>query len=392
MSILVVVLLVPLVIRLLERYPKQMIIASFAIIGLSALLLFVSAFLTGAYSSAIYPALIILIIGFVYYTVRKRLDFTALAMKTSASIMTKSWGVSFMNIVSLIFMLIAIAIGCLLSASIVVAYSDSPSSTPSKYGTPDHGGSDSDHRIILYVIAMFGCYWIVQYIRYQHYTTICGYMATWYYMHDSMPTLPVYNSFSRANTTSCGSVAFGSLVVTILSMIRAAFTENYNDRHQFGDAMGECCFSMLEQIAQYANSYCFCYISAYGRSYIASVKSFYKMCKHTKLGLLAQDVPISYVIGVMETFVTVISCLIPGFIVYLIYPSSFTDAFPYLFINLIVAYIASTLSLSSIEAGVKTFFVCFFEEPSVLRALNPILYQTILDTYGSSVIAPIEDA
>ncbi|XP_049852608.1 uncharacterized protein LOC126332765 isoform X2 [Schistocerca gregaria] len=397
-AIVVALCIIPITIKLLKNYAREMIIASFTMLGIMFAGVAIVSLMLKLYVSSVLAFISLALIIMVYYTTRKRMDFTVQVLKVSARVMTQSYGVVVMNMVSIFLLLASISVLFMFVAGVATYYSEDVRRQPPLYYDFEFGffgekepayNNLSTIQIFSHLLILFCFYWIVQYIRYQHYTVICGYMATWYYMHGNMPSKPVYNSFVRANTTSCGSVAFGSMVVTVLSLIRAAFRDD--DCNSFAGALGAFCFSIIEQIVRYANSYCFCYISTYGKSYISSVKSFYNMCKRTKLGLLAQDVPISYVIAVIEVFVTVVSCVVAGAIV-TIFTTDYAATLPYLFINLVITYTVTSIATSSVEAGVKTFFVCFFEEPSVLRARNPDFYQIIINTYGSSVIAPVDDA
>jgi Plasma-membrane choline transporter len=63
-------------------------------------------------------------------------------------------------------------------------------------------------------------------------------LSAWYYYgpssHGQMPSHPTVSSLMRASTLSLGSIAFGSLIVTILEIIRLVL----NAARQYANADG----------------------------------------------------------------------------------------------------------------------------------------------------------
>lgn len=88
-------------------------------------------------------------------------------------------------------------------------------------------------------------------------------------MQPKHPTLP---AFGRASTLSLGSIAFGSLIVTILEMLRLllqSVRQNANADGQPIEAILACCaecfIGCIENLVQYFNRYAYIEIALYGK-------------------------------------------------------------------------------------------------------------------------------
>lgn len=70
-------------------------------------------------------------------------------------------------------------------------------------------------------LLLLSFYWTSQVIKNVVHVTVCGTIATWYFMYGvAMPANPSIGSFKRSVTTSFGSICLGSLLVAFLRAIR----------------------------------------------------------------------------------------------------------------------------------------------------------------------------
>lgn len=79
-----------------------------------------------------------------------------------------------------------------------------------------------------------------------------------------MPKHPTLSAFGRASTWSLGSISFGSLVVTILEMIRLILNSLANNASAEGNPIEAClaccaaCFvGFIESLVEYFNRYAY---------------------------------------------------------------------------------------------------------------------------------------
>jgi hypothetical protein len=138
--------------------------------------------------------------------------------------------------------------------------------------------SASYNYILIYHV--FGFLWTVQFIIYASYMVMAGAVATWYWTMDkrvpppppspsltlqNLPRFPVLGSLRRVLRYHLGSVAFGSLIIAIVQMIRIAF--NYimmklkkADDHPAVKIMIcviNCCLACLERFLNFLNKNAF---------------------------------------------------------------------------------------------------------------------------------------
>ncbi|THH19968.1 hypothetical protein EW146_g1298 [Bondarzewia mesenterica] len=242
-----------------------------------------------------------------------------------------------------------------------------------------------------------------------------GPFGSWYYFgpreQGTMPKHPTITSFIRASTLSLGSVAFGSLIVTVLEIIRLILQNVRNNANADGHPVevifaccAECFIGCIEWMVQYFNRYAYIEIALYGKTYIAAAKDTWRLFKDRGIDALVNDSLVSmtltwgaYAVGLM--------CSLFGYL-YLRYthPSYNSDGqytAPILLFSFLIGaqlrkyqatcvpftenlikirWIVLTLA-SAIEAGVSTIFVGLGEDPGVLAIRAPELFGMIADRY-----------
>jgi hypothetical protein len=122
-------------------------------------------------------------------------------------------------------------------------------------------------------------------------------------------TVPVKNvtakSAGRAVTTSFGPICFGSLVIAIVSTLRALAAYARNEAAESGNIIGcligaclHCILSCIEDILDYFNKYAFTQVAIYGKGYIQAAKDTWQLCKSRGFDALINDNLIGNVLGV----------------------------------------------------------------------------------------------
>ncbi|KAH9957911.1 plasma-membrane choline transporter-domain-containing protein [Russula dissimulans] len=227
-------------------------------------------------------------------------------------------------------------------------------------------------------------------------TTLAGGpFGSWYYFGPReaglMPKHSTLRSFWKASTLSLGSVAFGSLIVTVLEIVRLLLSLARNNAEVEGNPVeaclaccAECFIGCIEGLVEYFNKYAYIEIALYGKPYIRAAKDTWNLFKDRGIDALVNDSLVSitlmwgaYAVGVL--------CSLFGFL-YLRYTHpSYNDQGQYtapvvLFSFIIGAQLQLTLA-AAIEAGVSTIFVGLGEDPGVLAVRAPDLFGMIADRY-----------
>ena len=96
--------------------------------------------------------------------------------------------------------------------------------------------------------------------------------------------------FSRALTTSFGSICFGSLLVALIQALRSLA----NEAQQNGDSgilgcIAECILACLQSIVEYFNKWAFIYVGLYGYSYMEAGKNVFNLFKNRGWDAIVAD-------------------------------------------------------------------------------------------------------
>ncbi|KAH8083752.1 DUF580-domain-containing protein [Cristinia sonorae] len=226
-----------------------------------------------------------------------------------------------------------------------------------------------------------------------------GPFGSWYYFgpreQGLMPKHPTLSAFVRASTLSLGSIAFGSLIVTLLELIRLILDIARNTADADGHPVQAClalcaqCFiGCIEGLIQYFNRYAYIEIALYGKPYISAAKDTWGLLVDRGIDAIVNGSLVNmtltwgaYSVGML--------CSLFAYVYLRVTHPSYNDDGQYtapviLFAFLIGLQFSLTLS-SAVEAGVSTIFVGLGEDPQVLAIRAPELFGLIASTYPDVV-------
>ncbi|KAK1266504.1 hypothetical protein QJS04_geneDACA000496 [Acorus gramineus] len=138
------------------------------------------------------------------------------------------------------------------------------------------------HISIAILFHLFGCYWATQFIIACSSTVIAGSVASYYWAHgeisQEIPFLPVFSSMKRLMRYSLGSVALGSLVVSIVESVRSMLESirrrlKYTDSEALGPIgkvtsfSSKCCLGGIEWTIKSVNRNAYIMIAITGKSF-----------------------------------------------------------------------------------------------------------------------------
>eukprot|EP01084_Bolivina_argentea_P311651 539478_1 len=253
------------------------------------------------------------------------------------------------------------------------------------------GTESTEVAIVLYIIAY---YWTCQVITNACYTTICGSVGTWYFLHPKQtPSYPVYNSFQKSITTSFGSICYGSLIIAVIQTIKIfinIFRAMIRERRHNHSACIRCmtaCISgftdCIKNVTEYINCMAFARTAIYGMNYCQSAKQ--TMHLFTSRGF---D---SIITDDLTNSVLILSCILcssfTGAIIGVISKYSYNNnSIETIVLWSLTAFaICFAISMSvivTIKAAVCTIFVCFAEDPAVLSFTKPLKYDQLTKAWN----------
>ncbi|GAA6040564.1 hypothetical protein JCM8097_005466 [Rhodosporidiobolus ruineniae] len=273
--------------------------------------------------------------------------------------------------------------------------------TPGSSGSDTSGGSASHATVIgLMVFAVFSYLWTSQLIINLFLTTEAGIFGTYYYEPNSPGKVKVaWGAFKRSSTYSLGSIAFGSLIVAILDLLRAFFQILQGYETEEGNMVGaciacvaQCCIACLTNMVEYFNRYAYITIALYGESYIQAAKETWRLFKDRGITALINDC-LTGNIWSFGSFAVGLLCSAFSFL-YLKYadPSYVQEngdikaaVMGYAF--MIGFVICHTLGYGAIQSGVDTAFVALSHDPEVMAERDPALFELIRQAYPQVVVS-----
>ncbi|KAJ4483429.1 plasma-membrane choline transporter-domain-containing protein [Lentinula aciculospora] len=248
--------------------------------------------------------------------------------------------------------------------------------------------------------ATFSYLWTSQVIANVALATLAGGpYGAWYYFGPKemgeMPNHPTLSAFGRASTLSLGSIAFGSLIVTLLELIKMILHAVQSNANQDGHPVEAClaccaaCFvGCIESAVEYFNRYAYIEIALYGKSYLGASKDTWRLFKDRGIDALVNDSLVGMTLTWGAYAVGMLSSLFAYLYLRITDPSYNTDGqytAPVILFAFLIGLMCSLTLSSAIEAGVSTIFVGLGEDPQVLSIRAPALFGMIAETYPQVV-------
>ncbi|XP_069050100.1 choline transporter-like protein 5-B isoform X2 [Lepisosteus oculatus] len=147
-----------------------------------------------------------------------------------------------------------------------------------------YGGESLYHKyiLVLQLCNLLVFLWLVNFVIALGQCTLAGAFASYYWAlrkPADIPACPLFSSFGRAIRYHTGSLAFGSLILAIVQLIRIVL--EYLD-HKIKGAQNsfarfllcclKCCFWCLEHFIKFMNRNAYIMIAVYGKNFCTSAK------------------------------------------------------------------------------------------------------------------------
>ncbi|GAA5850007.1 hypothetical protein JCM9279_004880 [Rhodotorula babjevae] len=269
--------------------------------------------------------------------------------------------------------------------------------SPNAEGSGTSGGQSSSGALIgLMVFAVFNYYYTTQFLTNLFLTTEAGIFGAHYYGGAEAKGVS-WGAFKRASTYSFGSIAFGSLIVALLDLLRAFFQLLRSYESSEGNMIGaaiaccaQCCVGIISNLVEYFNRYAYIQIALYGKPYIAAAKDTWRLFRDRGITALINDCLVnniwtfgSYAVGGLCSIIAFayLQTVQPSYIEgnsglkAVVMGYSFITGF----------FICHSLGYGAISSGVSTIFVGLAEDPEVLAIRDPVLFELIRQAYPQVV-------
>ncbi|KAF6005851.1 hypothetical protein HII13_000122 [Brettanomyces bruxellensis] len=380
-----VALVLSILMLVLARYSARM----FLIIGLICNFLFGLAtaiyyLSVGYYSAGIVFVIMAVFFGFCYWSMRSRIPFSASVLRIVVNVSTQFKSC---YIVAVLGMIIIGAFSFLFVITIVAVYT--------KWGDQSNSAQYSQSKLIgLLVYVFYSGYYITEVMRTTIHVTLSGIYGTWYYLSKSdagTPKHPALGSFRRAMTFCFGSICFGSLIVSLIQLLRQLI--NIAKMQALGDGNGwaYCILLLVDAFAyvldwcvRYFNHYAYSYIALYGKSYLKSARDTYHIFKYKGFDALINDCIIDTALGIYSFFAGFLAAFASYLYLRSTKPAYNSDGSyyaPVVAFSFVVALQICNVISTVITSGTATFFLCLAKDPEVFQVSYPDDFNEILRNY-----------
>ncbi|KAK3788204.1 hypothetical protein RRG08_041210 [Elysia crispata] len=237
---------------------------------------------------------------------------------------------------------------------------------------------EGDYTIYLQLYNLFMLFWLVNFVSAMGQLTLAGAFSSYYWTFNKskdLPTFPVTGAFYRCFRYHLGSLAFGSLLIAIVQVIRtileyidSKLKGSENEVAKFLMKCLKCCFWCLEKVLRFITKNAYIMMGVHGKNFCASAKDAFN--------LILRNVVRVFVLDQVTDFLMFICKLVVVGLVGVAAYFFFNGDIPYLddysprlnfyIVPIIIvtlgAYIIADVFFSVYEMAVDTLFLCFLED------------------------------
>ncbi|XP_065646897.1 choline transporter-like protein 4 isoform X2 [Hydra vulgaris] len=231
----------------------------------------------------------------------------------------------------------------------------------------------NDNILRLQVFHLLGWFWLMNFIIAFGQCSLAGAFASWYWAWDKnkdIPSLPLLMSVGRTLRYHTGSLAFGSLIIAIVQLIRAAleYIEYKLTGHgaqpspvtKFLLKCLKCCFWCLEKFLKFLNKNAYIEIAVYGKNFCVSAKNAFMLLMRNILRVAVLDKVTDFLLFIGKLSITA------GMGIASFYFFHKEKNMNYYFTPIVIitvgAWVVSTAFFGVYEMAINTIFLCFLED------------------------------
>ncbi len=230
-------------------------------------------------------------------------------------------------------------------------------------------------------------YWTHEVLRNIVRATVSGVVGHWWFVPTeaaSFCSTAVLSSATRASTYSLGSIAFGSLIVAVLHLIRSTLHNASNDRNAgILRCIAACILAYIEALVQYFNKWAYVYVGLYGYDYMEAGKRVMNLFKQRGWNVIIADNLTNRLLGIMSLSIGILTGLCALFVTFLM--DEFESKQGWLglgfFIGFVIGMVLSGIFMGLLSSAVDSVIVCFAEAPQEFNETHPELAEEMNKTW-----------
>ncbi|KAK2819245.1 hypothetical protein Q5P01_024806 [Channa striata] len=178
------------------------------------------------------------------------------------------------------------------------------------------------YAVVLHLCNLFVLLWLVNFTLALGQCTLAGAFASYYWAlkkPNDIPACPLYSSFSRAICYHAGSLAFGSVILSMVQMVRIVLT--YLDQKLKGSrnvftryllCCLKCCFWCLEHFIRFLNRNAYIMMAINGKNFWTSSKDAFFLLMRNVIRVAVLDKVTDFLLFLGKLLITgsVVPCFL----------------------------------------------------------------------------------
>merc|ERR1719348_1715260 len=173
----------------------------------------------------------------------------------------------------------------------------------------------------LQIYNVFMLFWGMCFVSALGEMVLAGAFSSWYWTFDKsdVPALPVLKSIGRTFRYHTGTLAFGSLIIAIIKMIRLALQYIQDKLEEKGAdnpvvkvilCLCKCCFWCLEKFMKFINRNAYILTAIYGSNFCKSAKEAFSLILRNMVRVAVLDKVTDFLLFLGKVVVTVAVALL----------------------------------------------------------------------------------
>ncbi|XP_037084148.1 choline transporter-like 2 [Pollicipes pollicipes] len=233
----------------------------------------------------------------------------------------------------------------------------------------------------LHAYNIFALFWTLFFLSAFGEMVLAGTFSSWYWTFDKskdLPKTPLMDSTSRTFRYHMGTLAFGSLIIAIIRVVRVTLEYIYKKckRHP-GSSVARavlcccrCCMWCLEKFMRFINRNAYIMTATYGTNFCSSAKDAFLLIMRNVLRVVAVDAVCDFLLFLGKAVITVGITVASFFFLDHRIPIRGLDKFVpnthYSWLPIVTiaigCFFISSLFFSVYNMAVDTLFLCFLED------------------------------
>lgn len=311
--------------------------------------------------------------------VKNRIPYAASNLKCSISVLKNNLGLGVVAIGSMIAL-----VGYMLSWTFAFMF------TMNLDAMKDNTTGENDLSPLGGFVAcsfLLSFYWTHEVLRNIVRATVSGVVGHWWFVPveaASFCSTAVLGSATRASSYSLGSIAFGSLIVAVLHLIRNTLNSTRNNRNAgILRCIAACILAYIEALVQYFNKWAYIYVGLYGYDYLESGKRVMNLFKQRGWNVIIADNLTNRLLGIMCLTIGILTGLCTLFVTFLADELESKQGWLGVgfFIGFVIGIVLSGIIMGLLSSAVDSVIVCFAEAPNEFNETHPEMAQEMNQTW-----------